>query len=53
MTAAANDAVFAVEPLVRRAAPTQVAQPLPYADYRTLRWRLGQLLPDGAFHVFG
>ncbi|MDB5843165.1 MAG: hypothetical protein JWP79_475 [Polaromonas sp.] len=43
--AAAKDAVYAAEPLSRVVAGKSV--PVPYADYRSLRWSLGQLPAGG------
>lgn len=44
--AAAADGVFASEPLLRKL-PGGKTEPLPYGEYRSLRWTLGQL-PAGA-----
>jgi uncharacterized repeat protein (TIGR01451 family) len=48
--AAAKDAVFGPEPLVRKAAGNKT-EPVPYADYRSLRWTLGQLPANGSTAV--
>ena len=44
--AATADRRYAPEPLMR-AVPGQAAEPVPYSEYRSLRWNLGQL-PAGA-----
>ncbi len=44
--AATADSRYAPEPLMRTV-PGQTAEPVPYAEYRSLRWNLGQL-PAGA-----
>lgn len=50
--AAAKDAVFGPEPLMRKAtAAGQKPEPVPYADYRALRWSLGQLPASGSAAV--
>ncbi|RQO59203.1 hypothetical protein DBV14_07745 [Variovorax sp. KBW07] len=49
--AATKDAVFAPEPLMRKAAAGQKPEPVPYADYRALRWTLGQLPASGSTAV--
>lgn len=48
--AAADDGVFAAEPLVR-ALPGGKTEPLPYSQYRALRWTLGQLPAGGVTAV--
>jgi uncharacterized repeat protein (TIGR01451 family) len=48
--AAAKDAVFGAEPLMRKAAGNKT-EPVPYADYRSLRWTLGQLPANGSTAV--
>ena len=48
--AATKDAVFGSEPLMRKAAGNK-AEPVPYADYRSLRWTLGQLPANGSTAV--
>ena len=48
--AAAKDAVFGPEPLMRKAAGNKT-EPVPYADYRSLRWTLGQLPANGSTAV--
>lgn len=47
--AAAQDGVFAPEPLMRQV--NGVAVPVPYADYRALRWNLGRLPARGVSDV--
>lgn len=49
--AATKDAVFGPEPLMRKAAAGQKSEPVPYADYRALRWSLGQLPASGSTAV--
>ncbi|MGF6348506.1 hypothetical protein [Variovorax sp. W2I14] len=49
--AAAKDAVFGAEPLMRKAAGNNKTEPVPYADYRSLRWTLGQLPANGSTAV--
>ena len=44
--AATKDGVYAAEPLVRKAANNKT-EPVPYSDYRALRWTLGQLPAGG------
>ncbi|MDP9877691.1 putative repeat protein (TIGR01451 family) [Variovorax boronicumulans] len=48
--AAADDGVFGAEPLVR-ALPGGKTEPLPYSQYRALRWALGQLPAGGVTAV--
>jgi uncharacterized repeat protein (TIGR01451 family) len=48
--AATKEAVFGAEPLVRKAAGNK-SEPVPYADYRSLRWTLGQLPANGSTAV--
>ncbi|MDH6169251.1 putative repeat protein (TIGR01451 family) [Variovorax boronicumulans] len=48
--AATKDAVFGPEPLVRKAAGNKT-EPVPYAEYRSLRWTLGQLPANGSTAV--
>jgi uncharacterized repeat protein (TIGR01451 family) len=48
--AATKEAVFGSEPLVRKAAGNK-SEPVPYADYRSLRWTLGQLPANGSTAV--
>ncbi len=48
--AAAEDGVFAAEPLLRTL-PGGKKEPLPYADYRALRWTLGRLPAGGVTAV--
>ena len=48
--AAAKDAVFGPEPLMRKAVGNKT-EPVPYADYRSLRWTLGQLPANGSTAV--
>ncbi|QNK65421.1 DUF11 domain-containing protein [Variovorax sp. PAMC26660] len=48
--AATKDAVFGPEPLTRKAAGNKT-EPVPYADYRALRWSLGQLPANGSAAV--
>jgi len=48
--AAASDGVFAAEPLLRTL-PGGKSEPLPYNEYRALRWTLGQLPAGGATTV--
>ncbi|SCX73165.1 DUF11 domain-containing protein [Variovorax sp. EL159] len=48
--AATKDAVFGPEPLMRKAAGNK-SEPVPYADYRALRWSLGQLPANGSTAV--
>lgn len=48
--AAADDGVFASEPLVR-ALPGGKTEPVPYGEYRALRWALGQLPAGGVTAV--
>lgn len=47
--AATLDGVFAAEPLIRKAGASTEA--VPYADYRSLRWTLGQLPAKGEVTV--
>lgn len=42
---AAKDGVFAAEPLMRKVGGK--SEPVPYGEYRTLRWTLGQLPARG------
>ena len=46
VTVATKDSVYAVEPLMRKLPDGNVA-PVPYVDYRALRWTLGQLPAGG------
>ena len=48
--AAASDGVFAAEPLMRTL-PGGKTEPLPYNEYRALRWTLGQLPAGGVTAV--
>jgi len=48
--AATKDAVFGPEPLMRKTAGNKT-EPVPYADYRSLRWTLGQLPANGSTAV--
>ncbi|MGJ7528033.1 hypothetical protein [Variovorax sp. GB1P17] len=48
--AATKDAVFGPEPLTRKVAGNKT-EPVPYADYRALRWSLGQLPANGSAAV--
>ena len=48
--AGTKDAVFGAEPLMRKAAGNKT-EPVPYADYRSLRWTLGQLPANGSTAV--
>lgn len=48
--AAAKDGDFAAEPLMRKA-PDGKVEPVPYGDYRALRWTLGQLPAGGMASV--
>jgi uncharacterized repeat protein (TIGR01451 family) len=48
--AATKEAVFGPEPLMRKAASNKI-EPVPYADYRSLRWTLGQLPANGSTAV--
>jgi len=43
--AATRNGVFGAEPLVRQVAGK--TEPVPYSEYRMLRWNLGQLPPGG------
>lgn len=45
VTAATRDGVFAAEPLTRKV--NGQTETVPYSDYRTLRWTLGQLPARG------
>ena len=44
--AATKDGAYAAEPLMRKAANNKT-EPVPYGDYRALRWTLGQLPAGG------
>jgi len=44
--AATKDGAYAAEPLMRKAANNKT-EPVPYSDYRALRWTLGQLPAGG------
>lgn len=44
--AATKDGVYGAEPLTRKAANNKT-EPVPYGDYRALRWTLGQLPAGG------
>ena len=44
--AATKDGAYAAEPLMRKAANNKT-EPVPYGDYRALRWALGQLPAGG------
>ena len=48
--AATSDRRYAAEPLMR-AAPGKKAEPVPYAEYRSLRWNLGQLPANAVTEV--
>jgi uncharacterized repeat protein (TIGR01451 family) len=51
---ALKDSLFAQEPLVKKvtmAGGATLAQPVPYADYRFVRWDLGRLLPNTSVEV--
>ncbi|PIF73228.1 putative repeat protein (TIGR01451 family) [Variovorax sp. 54] len=48
--AATKDAVFEPEPLVRKLAGGKT-EPVPYSEYRMLRWSLGQLPANGSTAV--
>ncbi len=48
--AAAKDGAFAAEPLMRKARDGK-AEPVPYGEYRALRWTLGLLPAGGAATV--
>lgn len=48
--AAAKDGAFAAEPLMRKTRDGK-AEPVPYSDYRALRWTLGQLPAGGVASV--
>ena len=48
--AAVKDGEFAAEPLMRKARDGK-AEPVPYSDYRALRWTLGQLPAGGVASV--
>jgi len=48
--AAVKDGEFAAEPLMRKARDGK-AEPVPYGDYRALRWTLGQLPAGGVTSV--
>ena len=47
---ATADNKYAAEPLMRTA-PGKKAEPVPYAEYRSLRWNLGQLPADAVTEV--
>ena len=49
--AAAVDGRYAPEPLMRKVAGKTDAQPVPYTEYRSLRWPLGQLPAGGVTEV--
>ena len=51
VTAATLSGVYAAEPLMFTPAGKAKAEPVPYADYRNLRWTLGQLPAGGATEV--
>ena len=46
---ASNDGVFAAEPLLR--AGNKSSEPVPYAEYRSVRWSLGHLSVNGVTAV--
>jgi uncharacterized repeat protein (TIGR01451 family) len=51
---AQKDSLFAQEPLVKKITTTggaTLTQPVPYADYRFVRWDLGRLLPNTSVEV--
>ena len=48
--AATADSKYAAEPLMRTA-PGKKPEPVPYAEYRSLRWNLGQLPADAVTEV--
>jgi uncharacterized repeat protein (TIGR01451 family) len=48
--AAVKDGLYAPEPLMRRT-PDNKSEPVPYADYRALRWTLGRLPAGGVTAV--
>jgi uncharacterized repeat protein (TIGR01451 family) len=48
--AAVKDGEYAAEPLMRKGKANK-AEPVPYADYRALRWTLGQLPAGGVAAV--
>lgn len=48
--AATKDGAYGAEPLMRKAQNNK-AEPVPYSDYRALRWTLGQLPADGVTAV--
>lgn len=48
--AAAKDGVYGAEPLMRKADGNKT-EPVPYSDYRALRWTLGQLPANGVTAV--
>ncbi|MDM0118300.1 hypothetical protein [Variovorax arabinosiphilus] len=48
--AAVKDGAFAAEPLMRKTRDGK-AEPVPYSDYRALRWTLGQLPAGGVASV--
>lgn len=48
--AATRDAAFGPEPLMRKGAGNRL-EAVPYADYRALRWSLGQLPANGSAAV--
>lgn len=49
--AAASDGRYAPEPLMRKVEGKTELQPVPYPEYRTLRWTLGQLPAGGVAEV--
>lgn len=53
LLAATKDGKFAAEPLMHTPSGKTKSEPVPYADYRTLQWNLGQLPFMPQFQVFG
>ena len=49
--AAVANGPFGAEPLMRAPVGKDKSEPVPYADYRTLRWTLGQLPAGGVTEV--
>jgi uncharacterized repeat protein (TIGR01451 family) len=48
---AAKDVAYAKEPLVRKRADGK-SEPVPYSEYRRVRWNLGVLAPGAAVDVY-
>lgn len=49
--AATDDGVYAPMPLMRKVAGKSQKEPVPYSEYRSLRWNVGQLGAGSTFEV--